>query len=328
MADDRLDRIIDNVVRETVPRTIRLEVSISQSNRQIATSGGSTPLTLEEIYLETDRGDRYFDRKIILPDGSVTRNSSYCDGKRCANIEFSKEDPERQGAVGIGHDFMTESRIGFRDVPPPFRYYHVGLTPLHEALPHADRMGPERVMERSCENFHFKGVGPAGRQQSLVYSLDEETSVPLKIAAFSGPEQLRDQTPNWVWEATTLDPVSGRHFARSSKYASFRVRKDETGLWVAKPDLSQTIHVKEIAFDNPIPHADFWPAFQPGVRVFDSIAKRSYEEPGGPSLAQGTAKVANPIRVAADQGSWLPGIGVALSLAGLAAAFVLWRRSR
>jgi hypothetical protein len=328
MSDDTMNRIIENVVRETVPRTIRLQVSISQSKRQIATTDGSSSLTLEETYLETDRGERYFDRRLILPDGSVSHKSSFCDGKRCANIEFSKLEPERQSDVGISHDFMTESRYGFRDAPPPFRYYHVGLSPLHEALTGAERLGRVQVIERSCENFHFTAVGSGDRRQSLVYSLDETTSVPLKIAAFSGPEQIRDQVPNWVWEATTLDNVSGRHFATTSKYSSFRVKKADTGQWVSEPDLSQTILVNEIIFDTSIPHTEFWPNFQPGVRAFDSIAKRHYVTPGAAPSTQETAKVVNPIRVAPDQGSWLPGVGVALSLAGLAAAFVLWRRSR
>jgi len=237
------------------------------------------------------------------------------------------EDPERQQIVSIGHDFMSESRFGFRDAPPPFRYYHVGLVPLHEALTNAERTGRERVIDRTCDNFHFKEVGPPGMQQSLVYSLDEATSVPLKVAAFSGPAQVRDQMPNWVWEATTLDKVSNRNFARSSKYSSFKVTKSGTGDSVSEPALSQTILVTEISFDTSIPHADFWPTFQPRVHVLDSIAKRAYGTPGGATSTQAAARVGAPIRVASDQGSWLPGVGVALSLATLAVAAVLWRRS-
>ncbi len=327
MHDDSLNRIIENVVRETVPRTIRLRVSISQSNRQIATPHGSSSLVLEQTYLETDGGERYFDERLIIPNKPVSHKSSYCDGKRCANIRFSREDPQKQDFVTIGRDFMNESRFGFRDAPPPFRFYHVGLVPLHEALANAERTGQERVIGRTCEDFHFKEVGPPGMQQSLVYSLDEETSVPLKIAAFSGPSQLRDQVPNWVWEATTLDKVSGRRFARSSTYASFRVTKAAAGHWDSKPDLSRTIQVTEVSFDTSIPHAAFWPTFQSGLHVLDSIAKRQYDTPGGASPAHQAGTVGAPIRVAPDRGSWLPGVGVALSLAALAVAFVLWRRS-
>ena len=134
MTDDSLGRIIENVVRETVPQTIRLRVSITQSDA----SDGSSSLVLEQTYLETDRGERYFDEKIIIPSEHVRHRASYCDGKKCANIAFLAQDPDRQDAMTIGHDFMLESINAFRDAPPPFRYYHVGLVPLHEALGGAD----------------------------------------------------------------------------------------------------------------------------------------------------------------------------------------------
>ena len=172
----------------------------------------------------------------------------------------------------IGHDFKTESRFGFRDSPAPIRYYHVGLVPLHDALAKAERLGHDQVIGRTCDNFHFKEVGPVGKQQSLVYSLDRETSIPLRIAAFSGPEQLESHVPNWVWEAKTLDLVSGRHVARSSTYSSFGVKKTDAGHWVSEPMMSRTIEVNEVTFDSPIAHAAFWPTFQSGAEVMDSIA--------------------------------------------------------
>lgn len=326
MPDDWLSRMVEKVVRETMPRTVRMRVSISQSARQLAGAEGSSPLSLEQTYFETDRGERFFDERILVPRQPVSHNSSYCDGRKCANVTFSAEDPEKQHLVTIDHDFKSESTFGFRDAPPPFRFYHVGLVPLHEALEKAERTGRELVIERTCDDFLFKEVGPPGMKQSLVYSLDEETCVPLKIAAYSGPEQIRDNMPNWVLEATSLDDVSGRHFARSSKYASFRVTKSEDGVWVAEPDLTRTIHVDEIRFDAAIPKAAFWPEIQPGVFVLDAVAKRKYQTPGGAPPTRETASVGAPIRVAAESSSWLPVAGVVLSLAVLGAAAVLWWR--
>ncbi len=281
MVDDSLNRIVEKVAHEVMPQSVRLWVSISQSKRQVPTRGGSSSLVLEQTYFETDRGERYFDEKIILPNEAVTHSSSYCDGKKCANITFSTEEPDRQERVTIGHDFMTESMTGFRDAPPPFRFYHVGLIPLPEALASAERLGRVRVIQRNCNDFHFKDVGPSGRKQSLVYSLDEETSVPLRIAAYADPDRLHDGMPNWVWEAATLDKVSDRHFPLSSTYSSFRVTKTDTGQWTSRPDLTRTIQVKEITFDAAIPHTAFWPTIQPGVLVLDAITKRKYREPGG-----------------------------------------------
>ncbi len=326
MTEDSMSGIIEKVVRETMPRTVRMRVSISQSARQLAGAGGSSPLSIEQTYFETDRGERFFDERIVVPHRPVSHSSSYCDGKKCANVSFSIGDPDKQHLITIGYDFKTESMFGFRDAPSPLRFYHVGLVPLHEALAKAERAGREGVMGRTCDDFVFKDVGPPGMKQYLVYSLDQDTRVPLKIAAYSGAEQVTDDVPNWVLEATSLDTVSGRHFARSSKYSCFRVTKTNGGRWISEPDLSQTIQVQEISFDTAIPKAAFWPAVQPGVHVLDAVAKRKYITPGGSPPAQGTAGTGTPIRVGPEPGSWLPGVGMVLSLAVLAVAAVLWWR--
>ena len=326
--DDSLSRIIEKVVHETVPRTIQLRVSAAQ--KQFDASHGESSCTLEQTYLETARGERHFDERLISPKGPGSHSDSYCDGAKCANVRYMPDDPERQQMVGISHDFMIESKTGYRDAPTPFRFYHVGLTPLHEALPNAEPMGQERVINRTCNVFHFKEVGLPGHEQSLVYWLDEATSVPLKIAAYRNPEQIREHVPNWVWEATTLDTISGRHYPRKSKYTSFRVTKDDAGHWAPKPHLSRTIETSEITFDDDIPKTAFWPTIQPGVQVFDAVAKKRkhYQTPGEPPAQQATSTTAPPIRVAPESGSWLPGIGVALSLAVLGVAAILWMRSR
>lgn len=246
MPDDSLNRIIENVARETIPRSVRMRVAISQSKRQIETRGGSSGLELDQTYLETDRGERCFDERVIIPNEPISHKCSYCDGKRCANIIFSPQEPDRQSVVTIGHGFMNEPVFGFIDAPPPYRFYHVGLIPLHEAMATAERMGREQVAQRACDLFHFRDVGPPNMKQSLVYALDEETSVPLRIAAYSNPDRVRDRMPNWVWEATTLDRVADRHFPLNSTYASFYLSKSDKGQWVSKPDLTRSLSLIHI----------------------------------------------------------------------------------
>jgi hypothetical protein len=330
MPEDTLDRIIEKAVKETTPRTIQLRVSIAQTARKTVANNGPSSLTLEQAYFETARGERFLDERRITPDGPISHMSSYCDGTKCANVRFSKGDPDKQDSVTIGHDFMNEVRTGFRDAPQPLRYYHVGLMPLHEALHQAEREGQVRVIQRICNNFRFKRAGPRGPDQSLVYSLDEQTSVPLRVAAYYNPDQLRSKAPNWVWEAKTLDEASGRHFVRTSTFSSFLVKKADTDLWVSEPSLSQTIQVEEITFDAAIPRTSFWPTTQPGTRVSDTIAKRKFQVPGGKPSTRESAGTGTPVRVApeSDSVSWLSGAGVVLSLAVLAAAAVIWRRSR
>ena len=323
MGEDSLNRIIEKLLHETIPRTIQLRVSIEQNQ-----SGSSDKKSLVQLYAETAPGERFFDQRLIGPTNRVFHTSSYCDAKKCANVSYSMEEPDSQSRVTVGHGFMNEANFGYRDAPEPFRFYHVGLKPIHEAIAVAEPMGQERVIGRACNIFHFRDVGPSDRKQSLVYALDEATSVPLRVAAYADPKQIRDQVPNWVWVAATLDEVSDRHYPKSSTYASFKVTQTQSGQWIATPKLSQVINVSEVVFDAAIPKSTFWPVIQPGVLVLDSIAKRKIQTPGGELSTQKASSAEPPIRVAPESGSWLPGIGAGLSLALLSAATVLWMRSR
>ena len=222
---------------------------------------------------------------------------------------------------------MNEVQFGYRDAPVPFRFYHVGMIPLHEALVDAEPLGQEKVIGRTCNNFHFKEVGPSNAKQSLVYSLDEATSLPLKIGAYASPDRIRSGAPSWVWEATTLDEVSGRHYPLASKYSTFRVTQAKDGRCISEPALSKVITVKEITFDAAIAKATFWPTIEPGVNVWDSIAKRQYRAPGAVGSTREAVSVGQLIRVAPQSGWWLPGVGIALSLAVLGAA-ILWKCAR
>ena len=139
MPDDLPNQMIQNVIRETMPRTLQIKVTSSQFNGQIAMPSGAPIAVFEETYFETDKGERYFDERASVPNQPVSHKSSYCDGKRTSHIRFSPDDPERQQIASIGHDFKTESRFGFRDSPDPIRFYHVGLVPLHDALANAER---------------------------------------------------------------------------------------------------------------------------------------------------------------------------------------------
>jgi hypothetical protein len=328
MLEDPLDRIVKNVIHETLPKSIRLRVSVAQSNPSGLDSDAPASITIEQTYAETSRGERVFDERRLVANQPVSHSASFCDGEKCANLVFSGKKGDSQKMASISHGFMYETRNGFRDGPEPLRFYHVGLIPLHEALSGAERMGEERVIERICDNFHFRDVGPAGRKQSLVYSLDRETSVPLKIVAYANPDRIREGSPNWSWQATSLDKISGRHYPLRSTYASSQRSKADPGRPTSEPDVKQTIRVEEIEFDAAIPKTTFWPTFQPGVAVADTVSKHKFRVPGGESPRKEEASVGTPIRVAPESGSWLPGAGLALSIAVLAVAAILWRSSR
>lgn len=318
-SEDRLISIVEKIMPEVSPQSVSVHVSIEQIR-------GNARLTLEQDYAELPAGDRFFDEVMAVADGRTNRKTSYCDGSKCANVRYNANSIETPLIIELGHDFMSEARFGFRDAPPPLRYNYVGLVAIQEALPTAERQGEEIIIGRRCNLFHFRDVGPAKGKQSLVYALDDETSIPLKVSAYANPSQILERSPNWVWEAASFDTVSGHHIPLSSTYRLFApgVQADSSG--VARPVvMTQTISVKEVTFNTVIPKATFWPsAYPPGVTVLDGLRNRSYVVPGKTASEAGP-----PIRVVEPgYNSWPVGVGLTLSLIALVAAFVLRRRAR
>src|SRR5262249_46063079 len=156
--------VLANLLHETRPSSVRMEVRIDQA-------GGMA----EQSYAETSAGQRFFD---VTTDSSarVSRKSSYCDGVKCANVQYAFNAKHKQQSVFLERSFMMESKHGFRDAPPPYRYYWVGQIPLPHALPTGEYAGEEDVLGRRCEVFYFKDVGVTAAKQLLVYHLDKQTS--------------------------------------------------------------------------------------------------------------------------------------------------------
>ncbi len=225
----------------------------------------------------------------------------------------------------IERGFGFEPRFGFYDAPQPYQWYYVGVTPLVESLadgvPQADR----EVMGRPCLVFHFKDIG-VRRHQSLVFALDKQTAIPLKVTAYDDAEAITEQRPNWDWEAKSLDVVGGRHFPRLSRNVTYAWTKGKSGEWVSRVTITQEIHVDEIDFDVGIPDAEFWPVFQPGCQILDPhhLAK----EVQRPLAARQVPK--DPVRVPEAEGGtlWISVAILAASLSLLALAAVIWRRVR
>ncbi len=213
MPDDQILQIIEKLLPEANPESISLRVKIDQSAvRSMGSESG--PGTIEQTYIQTADGQRVFEEWI-----ATHHKASYCDGEKCADVEFSREEPDRPVTISIDHDFSFDGTFGFRTAPEPFRFYHVGLKPLPEALPAAERLADTEVIGRSCHVFHFPDVGLPGQEQSLVYALDRETAVPLRVVAYANPGRIRDELPSWTWEAKTLDRVGDHHYPLSSLYS-------------------------------------------------------------------------------------------------------------
>jgi hypothetical protein len=245
-------------------------------------------------------------------------------------VEYDHKVPDRQAFINISHKFMDELKYGFLESPEPYRFSHVGLVPLREALPKADRAGSAEVIGRPCEVFHFKAVGTASHPQLLAYYLDRATAVPLKVVAYDGPDQLRDDLPNWRWEATSLDNVGKHHFPLASTYTSFVRRKGADGKFECLPQMFQAIKVTSIKYDAPVAESTFWPVYQPGLEVDDRIAHKTIKVPGDEPQAKPEQHTGTPIEVPEPRSgtTGLVVAGLGLSLAVLLAALLLWRRAR
>ena len=330
MSGETLTALVGKATFESSFSTLDMKVEVLQSSKRDPRKGALAESRVEQRYVETKAGHRLFDNLGTGKDGWISHYAGYCDGKRCAYVEYDHKVPGKQVAIGISHKFMGEMKHGFLESPEPYRFSHVGLVPLREALPKAERAGSGEVIGRTCEVFHFKAVGTGAKPQLLAYYLDRATAVPLKVVAYDGPDQLRDDSPNWQWEATSLDSVGKHHFPLGSTYTSFVRLKGSGGKAECLPQTFQTIKVTSIKYDAPVAESTFWPVYQPGLEVDDHIAHQTIKVPGGEAQTKKEQHTGTPIEVPESRSgtTGLVVAGLGLSLAVLLAAFLLWRRAR
>ncbi|QEH32580.1 hypothetical protein OJF2_10570 [Aquisphaera giovannonii] len=325
---DDMGRVLQQLTHEMRPPSIRMVIHVEQSKFEASMANTSRPLTMDRTYIETGKGQRYFDDIARIAGGGTSRKTAYSDGRRSANIMYSPKDDSTVQAVNIGHEFMGETGIGYYSAPEPFRYTRVGLIPLLEALPRAEKLGPATVAGRVCDRYLFREVKGGGLPQSLVYALDRATSVPLMVAAYKDVEHVHSDLPSWVWEAVTLDEISSYHFPLRSKQTVYFLSSDG-GREVSRPDMTQTIEVKSLEYDVVYPTSTFWPNPGAGVDVFDSITRKHSVTPGAVTPKATAVGVADPIRAdPSDTGAWPVWPVVALSCVTFAAALVFKVRDR
>ena len=147
----------------------------------------------------------------------------------------------------------------------------------------------------------------AGSSQDLVYWLDDQSGIPLRVSAFTSKSDFRKDKPSWTWEAVSLDTVDKRLFCMESTHKS--------------SDVEANIHVTSVKFDSSFPPEVFWPEIQKSAMVFDTIENRTI----APKIAKPESKipVTSPIRADEPRSSALPLVAVALGAAVLVAAILL-----
>ncbi len=311
------------------PTSIHIRIEIVQSDLlPNHVMGPEYPIKQE--YAATSSGQRFFD-DIFMPGSEPSRRMTvYSDHRKFAHVSYAPAsgEPTRQLNVYIDKHEVVERWDFFVHAPEVIRLHYVGLEPLYEALPKAEAMPDGKVIGRSCDVFHFEKVGPPERPQSLVYFLDKATAVPLKVSAYTDPDHVRKEAPNWVWEAKTLDQISRRHFLPLSSAYTTHIRHDAGGGKVEmEVDLVQAIRIVQAEFDASMPASTFWPVPRPGVPVIDATANRIPKLPPGFDT---TPEVGVPIRVGVlvRDTTFMGWAGAILGVLVFLVAFLFRRRAR
>ena len=321
MRDDQQTDVLERIIHEFSPSSIRMEVTFEQFMAKNGSVGSKPDMTIERTYIETSKGERSYEEIQILPGTDTTRTKYFSDGKKLSYVFYKPGDTSKVAAAGEERDFRREVKWGYYEAPEPFRYSRVGMTPLQDVLPNARKLGETEVIGRPCDQYFFEEVKiPGGASQSLVYTLDRATSVPLKVAAYRDARHLDNDRPTWVWEALSLDTINNHHFPLKSQYQEYlwsQADQDHT----TQLHFKEFIEVKSIEYDASYPATMFWPK----AEIAESEAMEKAALTSAPTPV---TQVANPIRVDPNGESWPMWPGLVLSGVLLIAALIVRIRTR
>ncbi len=174
-------------------------------------------------YIETNHGERLMVEQFNPKEGSVSRMEGYSDGTKCCEILEGRKGGRPE--VRIGTSFMSEGMTGNTRRPNCLIYWYVGKVPIDEALANAKPLGTGKVIERDVDFFLFPRVRWGMMEQDLVYSLDRETSIPIKVESFKNEEARATNQPGWTWTARKLDFIQGHPIVVSSEHHSFTTER-------------------------------------------------------------------------------------------------------
>src|SRR5205823_3233495 len=79
------------------------------------------------------------------------------------------------------------------------KFFHVGLTPLPDALRDTQYIGEDRVAARVCNAFLFRDGPQAFGRVWLRYCLDREARIPLAVDVYRNEGDYRQNQPYRSW---------------------------------------------------------------------------------------------------------------------------------
>lgn len=274
---------------------------------------------VEEHYIETASGQRWCDTYFLKAGTVVGRSTSFSDGSRCADVAYEDGHLDRQKFVVIKRTYSQEEQGDKMNRPNPIDLLYVCREPLQVALTKAEALGPDRVLDRDCDVFLFRGLRWRVPQDH-VYYLDRATSIPLKVESFRDQAARDNRQPLWVWTAESLDRVQDHFIALKCQHV------------LSSPLTTHKYQVESVVFNKDYPSSTFWPVLQPGVSVLDTISNKHYRVPGGDrtlSDAKEQPSAAYPVEAIPPQGylsvasTAFLGLGIAIFFLGI---ILRWRR--
>jgi len=308
-------------------RSIEFQAHTEQINRETTASGGSRSenVQFDYRYIETSKGQRYADSLGKGP-GGVVREEAFCDGKRCANMHYEYNKPNKLAYITIERSFMREANFPSLGAPDPRCHFFAGRIPLYEAIARAVHLRSSRVLGRDCDVFLLSKVPmDKGATAEEIYYLDRATGVPLRLEFYNNPDAIPAGRWNYMWEASTLDTVQGYHFPLHSSFQNRAYAGPEPTARYSV-DTTAKVEVKDLHYDRPYPATAFWPEPRTDVTVFDSfkgkITQATTIDPD--SLRDISAEQPEGGALLSKAGTWSLVLGFVI----LVVALVVWVRRR
>jgi hypothetical protein len=122
-SDDRplAERQAAIALEMTAWKSIELRVKYHQTF-YVKLTPGDPASELEHHYIETSYGRRFYDMRIPVSVGKVSRQAAFSDGKRCARVSFEIDaTAEKQSEINISKDFLGEKAEGYTQRPHPMQ---------------------------------------------------------------------------------------------------------------------------------------------------------------------------------------------------------------
>lgn len=225
---------------------------------------------IEDHYIETRDGMRFSDSVSFLGEKVVDRLQGYCDGQKCARVEYDRSDTSKQTMVTIERAFLLEGMGNVSARPVPLQAFYVGKKPLDEALATGNLVGSTNVLGRDCAVYQFDNVRLVKDPFTFRYTIDKKTGAPLAFARYNRGDNPDSESPGSIWRALRIEIIDDHLIPVESERIIYS-KVTPGGIAVNNHST-----VQMIAFNKPVDSRRFWPSgVQSSARQYNAITKKA-----------------------------------------------------